>query len=221
MPAAANDPGAASGVLAPPSCAVPSGTARRSSLRFPLSLPGSFASLGMVYPDRRLHLPLLAQRLVEDDGHRGGEVEAPNVLARERDAEGGLGVRAADGGGEAAALAPEDEEVVGAEAHRGVRARGSRREAEEPARRARGEERLPARVPGEPHVRPVIEAGAAEMAVVDREPERIDQVERRGGGGAEAAGPAGGLPGLGRDPDDVPGGGTALGRPPPRRAGRA
>src|SRR5438105_2234674 len=48
MPAAANDPGAASGVLAPPSCGVPSGTPRRSSLRFPLSLPGSFASLAMV-----------------------------------------------------------------------------------------------------------------------------------------------------------------------------
>src|SRR2546427_426481 len=47
MPAAANDPGAASEVLAPPSCGVPSGTPRRSSLRFPLSLPGSFASLAM------------------------------------------------------------------------------------------------------------------------------------------------------------------------------
>src|SRR3989442_584841 len=39
--------GAASGVLAPPSCGVPSGTPRRSSLRLPLSLPGSFASLTM------------------------------------------------------------------------------------------------------------------------------------------------------------------------------
>src|SRR3989475_4776850 len=48
MAAAANDPGAASGVLAPPSCGVPSGTPRRSSLRLPLSLPGSFASLTMV-----------------------------------------------------------------------------------------------------------------------------------------------------------------------------
>src|SRR6266404_851164 len=51
MAAAANDPGAASGVLAPPSCGVPSGTPRRSSLRLPLSLPGSFASLAMIYPD--------------------------------------------------------------------------------------------------------------------------------------------------------------------------
>src|SRR2546426_3715956 len=51
MPAAATDPGAASGVLAPPSCGVPSGTPRRSSLRLPLSLPGSFASLAMIYPD--------------------------------------------------------------------------------------------------------------------------------------------------------------------------
>ena len=37
-----------SGVLAPPSCGVPSGTPRRSSLRLPLSLPGSFASLTMI-----------------------------------------------------------------------------------------------------------------------------------------------------------------------------
>src|SRR5439155_1180748 len=48
MAAAASDPGAASGVLAPPPCGVPSGTPRRSSLRLPLSLPGSFASLTMI-----------------------------------------------------------------------------------------------------------------------------------------------------------------------------
>jgi len=53
MAAAANDPGAASGVLAPPSCGdqpparVPRAAPRRSSLRLPLSLPGSFASLTM------------------------------------------------------------------------------------------------------------------------------------------------------------------------------
>src|SRR5438876_5122996 len=56
MPAAANDPGergesrAARWLLAPPSCGVPSGTPRRSSLRLPLSLPGSFASLTMATP---------------------------------------------------------------------------------------------------------------------------------------------------------------------------
>jgi len=50
MAAAANDPGAASGVLAPPSCGVASATPPRSSLRLPLSLPGSFASLAMVTP---------------------------------------------------------------------------------------------------------------------------------------------------------------------------
>src|SRR5256884_9311236 len=60
MPAAANDPGerggsrAARWLLAPPSCGdqlparVPRAAPRRSSLRFPLSLPGSFASLTMV-----------------------------------------------------------------------------------------------------------------------------------------------------------------------------
>src|SRR2546426_5756842 len=54
MAAAANDPGArgasraARWLLAPPSCGVPSGTPRRSSLRLPLSLPGSFTSLTMI-----------------------------------------------------------------------------------------------------------------------------------------------------------------------------
>jgi len=54
MAAAANDPGAASGVLAPPFCGVqfparvPRAAPRRSSLRLPLSLPGSFASLTMI-----------------------------------------------------------------------------------------------------------------------------------------------------------------------------
>src|SRR5207245_7459727 len=56
LAAAANDPGAASGVLAPPSCGdqplsrVPRAAPRRSSLRLPLSLPGSFASLTMITP---------------------------------------------------------------------------------------------------------------------------------------------------------------------------
>src|SRR5207237_10424411 len=54
MAAAANEPGAASGVPAPPSCGdqlparVPRAAPRRSSLRLPLSLPGSFASLTMI-----------------------------------------------------------------------------------------------------------------------------------------------------------------------------
>src|SRR2546427_11739339 len=60
MAAAANDPGergdsrAARWLLVPPSCGdqlparVPRAAPRRSSLRFPLSLPGSFASLTMV-----------------------------------------------------------------------------------------------------------------------------------------------------------------------------
>src|SRR5207244_10172645 len=62
MSAAANDPGerggsrAARWLLAPPSCGdqlparVPPAAPRRSSLRFPLSLPGPFASLAMVAP---------------------------------------------------------------------------------------------------------------------------------------------------------------------------
>ncbi len=60
MPAAASDPGerggsrAAEWLLAPPSCGdqhparIPRAAPRRSSLRFPLSLPGSLASLAMI-----------------------------------------------------------------------------------------------------------------------------------------------------------------------------
>src|SRR5439155_19395459 len=56
MAAAANDPGASSGVLAPPPCGdqhpprILRAAPRPSSLRLPLSLPGSFASLAMVTP---------------------------------------------------------------------------------------------------------------------------------------------------------------------------
>jgi len=62
MAAAANDPGergdsrAAGWLLAPPSCGdqhpgrVPRAAPRRSSLRLPLSLPGSFVSLTMTTP---------------------------------------------------------------------------------------------------------------------------------------------------------------------------
>jgi len=62
MMAAANDPGergasrAARWLLAPPSCGdqlparVPRAAPRRSSLRLPFSLPGSFASLTMITP---------------------------------------------------------------------------------------------------------------------------------------------------------------------------
>src|ERR671931_1028272 len=58
MAAAANDPGAASGVLAPPSCGVPLGTPRQSSLRLPLSLPGSFASLATITPTDSWSAPM-------------------------------------------------------------------------------------------------------------------------------------------------------------------
>src|SRR5438093_12704362 len=78
MAAAANDPGAASGVLAPPSCGVPSGTPRRSSLRSPLSLPASFASLTMGYPDRLL--AELQRREREQRTHHRDDPEADDDL---------------------------------------------------------------------------------------------------------------------------------------------
>src|SRR5437660_5306184 len=80
MAAAANDPGergdsrAARWLLAPPSCGVqlparvPRAAPRRSSLRLPLSLPGSFASLTMVTP-------------TDSEGRGRDDVEADAVRA--------------------------------------------------------------------------------------------------------------------------------------------
>src|SRR5881398_4134445 len=92
MAAAANDPGAASGVVAPPSCGdqlparVPRAAPRRSSLRLPLSLPGS----STIYPDGLLNLRSL--------GHP--DRTAPAVAAQE-DVERARTAVAGAGGGEA------------------------------------------------------------------------------------------------------------------------
>jgi len=52
--AAAHDPGAASGVLAPSSCGVPSGTPRRSSLRFVSREPQAVPELLKLTRGRRI-----------------------------------------------------------------------------------------------------------------------------------------------------------------------
>src|SRR2546426_11201269 len=93
MAAAANDPGERGGsravrwLLAPPSCGdqpparVPRAAPRRSSLRLPLSLPGSLASLTMVYPDRLLGAPEDERHVVAAEavgrGERGAERRPP------------------------------------------------------------------------------------------------------------------------------------------------
>src|SRR5438876_11756690 len=104
MAAAANDPGerggsrAARWLLAPPSCGdqlparVPRAAPRRSSLRLPLSLPGSFASLTMT---TRTDLGAALQPAQQDHGdtHRdrrvrdveGGPVEPAPVEVEEVD----------------------------------------------------------------------------------------------------------------------------------------
>src|SRR5438874_779702 len=104
MSAAANDPGerggsrAAEWLLAPPSCGdqlparVPRAAPRRSSLRFPLSLPGSFASLAMVAPTAScapagplpaigLEHPVLPRGAALEDGALLGVGEDVEVLA--------------------------------------------------------------------------------------------------------------------------------------------
>src|SRR5207249_1168197 len=78
-PAAASDPGAASGVLAPPSCGVASATPPRSALRLPLSLPGSLVG----YSDRLLGAGSRAAR--QRAGHRRlvHDLQRDAPLARE------------------------------------------------------------------------------------------------------------------------------------------
>src|SRR5262249_8258071 len=109
----------------------------------------------------------------------------------------------ADGGWEPTALAAEDEQVVLPVAERGVGTRGAGREAEEPSGRPCPRERLPARVAGEGDVGPVVEPRAPDVPVVDRESERVDQVETRSGGDAEPADGARVLRDLGCHQDDV------------------
>ena len=63
--------------------------------------------------------------------------------------------------------------------------------------------------------RPVVEPGAAHLALVEREAQRLDQVELRARGQAGAPGVAGVPVDLGLDEDDVehPGAGVPLHRP--------
>src|SRR5439155_3702154 len=116
-----------------------------------------------------LHRSLLAQRLVQYDGDRGREVQAPHVLARDGDAEERVRVRVPDRGWQPAALPAEDEEVAVTVGDGRVRARRACREAEEAARRTARLERRPLGMAVDVHVRPVVEPGAADMPVIDRE----------------------------------------------------
>src|SRR5579885_1842822 len=108
----------------------------------------------------------LAQGLVEDDGHGRGEVQAADVRAAHGDGVADLRVAGADGGRQPLALVAEDEAVVGAVRHTGVALGAPRGEAEDAPRRAGGK-RLPTGMADEVHMRPVVEAGAAEVAIVE------------------------------------------------------
>jgi hypothetical protein len=65
--------------------------------------------------------------------------------------------------------------------------------------------RREARVHGEVDQRPVVEPGALQVAVLEREAERLDQVQRRAGGGRQARGAAGVVRDLGVHQQDVHG----------------
>src|SRR5579875_1677752 len=97
---------------------------------------------------------------------RGSAVQAADVRAAHGDGVADLRVAGADGGRQPLALVAEDEAVVGAVRHTGVALGAPRGEAEDAPRRAGGK-RLPTGMADEVHMRPVVEAGAAEVAIVE------------------------------------------------------
>ena len=91
----------------------------------------------------------------------------------------GISVGLADGCGQPAALAAEDEHVIGAKANGRIRWPGRAGcEEEQPSGRASGQKGFPTGVAGEDHVLPIVEPGATDVLVVDEEAQGIDEMER-------------------------------------------
>ncbi len=136
----------------------------------------------------------LVPGLVQHDAHGVGQVEAPDWPVH-RDGEAALGMLFEDPGRHALGFAPENQHAVGPEWRLAVVGGRVGREVEAPFARDRVAEGEPVGVDPQVHVIPVVESRALEVAVVDLESERLDEVKWRAGRGAEA----GDVAGIGRD----------------------
>ena len=147
---------------------------------------------------------LLAQGLEEDDGHAVGQVQGTGLGVGHGDVDPTIRGGFKKGAGQAGGLASEDEDVAGGKRGVVIGARGSLLDEPRSAARAQVSDKgvpVGPSMPGD--VLPVVHAGAAELAVVEVEPEGLDEVQRGAGGGAESGDVAGVGRDLGLEKDDL------------------
>ena len=147
---------------------------------------------------------------VEGDGGGGREVQGTDVVGADGDARPGIGVGGEEGIGESAGFGAEDKGVAGAVGDGVVAAVGGGGEEVQAVGvggREIGEGGGPVGVDADVDGIPVVEAGAAEVFVVDGKAEGFDEVEDGSGGGAEARDVASVGRDFGMDEDDVERGG--------------
>lgn len=149
----------------------------------------------------------LAEGFVGDDGDGAGEVEGADGGGMDGDTEAGVWVCVEDGLWDSAGFRAEDEGIAWEVGDAGVEARGGG--GIEPAAGGGGGQcgfaGGPRGVEVEGDGVPVIEAGAAEVAVIEGEAEGLDEVEVGSGGGAEAGDVAGIGGNFGIKEDDMEG----------------
>ena len=182
------------------------GARRRRARRACTSLPWrTFGAPGLSVTVSRIELRCLARHLVRRQRPRRREIERAQRRRRP------WGSRARDrpapsriAGGSPTLSRPKTSTVSSREG--GVPVRARRRRREEPRlaeRRQRARERLP-RGPGvQLHARPVVEAGALDVLVIEGEAERLDEVQRGADGERGAAEVARVPVDLGLDEDEV------------------
>ena len=152
----------------------------------------------------------MPQHLVEEDSHARRDVERAQRGVVHRQAHEPVAVAFAEALRNADALAPEDEHGPFRVAHLPqVAPRVGAREERLPELRQRGLERVPRRPDPRLDPLPVVEAGSAHLALVEREAERLDEVQARAGREAGAAGVSRVPVDLGLDERDVEGPGEA------------
>ena len=149
----------------------------------------------------------MPEGFVDGDGDGAGKVEGADVVGPDGDAEDGVGAFGEQTGGEALGFATENEGVAGGEGCVVVAAGAAGAEQEEAVRAEGLGARGPGGVDGDLDGFPIIQAGPAQVGVVDREAEGFDEVEAGSGGGAKAGDVAGVGGDFGRDEDDVERGG--------------